>query len=172
MPLRTLEHVGQTWSAKKSAGASSSTTDPLLRRLCVLRARSLRKVLQHLGQCISKSIWLSGACFLSTTDGLTLAGAFTSGGCYTSLVSQTFAHLVRTEIPICAPTPAPIALTIKKTARPASVIVVTPLTLQKTARSSGESISPTHTTTVTPIAAHVVAQTSTMSASLPTICCG
>ena len=73
--------------------------------------------------------------------------------------------LVHTAIPICAPTPAPTALTIKIAARPAIVIVVTPSTLEKTARSPGENNRPTLTTTVTPTAAQAVAQTRTVSVS-------
>ena len=42
---------------------------------------------------------------------------------------------------------------------PATVNIVTPLTLEKTAKSSCENIRPTLTTTVTLIAAHVVSQT-------------
>ena len=45
------------------------------------------------------------------------------------------------------------------TACPATVNIVTPLTLEKTAKSSCENIRPTLTTTVTLIAAHVVSQT-------------
>ena len=44
MPLHTLEHVGQTWSAKGSAGVTSSTADHLLWRLCTLRTRLLRNL--------------------------------------------------------------------------------------------------------------------------------
>ena len=43
---------------------------------------------------------------------------------------------MRIALPICAPTPAPFALTIKIVACPASVIVVTLLNLEKTAKSS------------------------------------
>ena len=84
MPLQTLEHVWQTWSAKGSVGAASSTADLLLWRWCVLRARSLQKIFKRLEQGISKSIYPSGACSLSTTAGLTLSGASASAAHATS----------------------------------------------------------------------------------------
>ena len=84
MPLHTLEHAGQTWSAKGSAGATSFTVDLLLRRLCDHRARSLRKIFKRLEQGIPESICLSGACSLSNSAGLTLADAFASCACSTS----------------------------------------------------------------------------------------
>ena len=73
MPLHTLKHAGQTWSAKGSAGATSFTVDLLLRRLCDHRARSLREIFKRLEQGIPESICLSGACSLSNSAGLTLA---------------------------------------------------------------------------------------------------
>ena len=84
MPLHTLEHAGQTWSAKGSAGATSFTVDLLLRRLCDHRARSLREIFKRLEQGIPESICLSGACSLSNSAGLTLADAFASCACSTS----------------------------------------------------------------------------------------
>ena len=81
-------------------------------------------------------------------------------------------EIVHTAIPIYAPTPAPTALTIKIAVRPAIVIVVTPSTLEKTARSPGENNRPTLTTTVTLTAAQAFAQTSTVSASCPSMLCG
>ena len=53
--------------------------------------------------------------------------------------------LVHIASPICAPTPAHTTLIFKEIARPVSVIVVTPSTLVKTARSPGERNRPTHT---------------------------
>ena len=55
---------------------------------------------------------------------------------------------MHTAFSICAPTPAPPALTIKIAVRLAIVIVVTPSTLQKTARSPGENNRSTLTTIV------------------------
>ena len=92
----------------------------------------------------------------------------------TSVAQRFFAinDMVRFAIPICAPTPASIALTTKIAARPASVIVVLLLNLEKIARSSGENIKLTATTTVSPSAAHAVAQKRIVSASCPPMGCG
>ena len=76
----------------------------------------------------------------------------------------TMKHLVYTALPICAHTPAPTALIIKIAVRPAIVIVVTPSSLEKTARSPGEDNRPTLTTTVTLTSAQAFAQTSTVIA--------
>ncbi len=55
----------------------------------------------------------------------------------------TMKDLVYTAFPICAPTPAPTALTIKIAPRPATVTVVTPSTTVKTARPQGANNRPT-----------------------------
>ena len=73
--------------------------------------------------------------------------------------------LVDTAFPICAPTPAPAALTINIAARPATVTVVTPSTTLKTARPQGANNRPTLTTMAAPTAAKAVAQPKTVSDS-------
>ena len=96
------------------------------------RERSASNIMQPTDICHAKHFfkWLMCVCVGGYVH-LLISGN-------TSVAQPFFAmhDLVRTAIPICAPTPAPIALTIKIAARPASVIVVTLLNLEKTARSS------------------------------------
>ena len=66
-----------------------------------------------------------------------------------ALGSQKCQDLMHTAFSICAPTPAPPALTIQIAVRLAIVIIVTPSTLQKTARFLGENNKSTLTTIVT-----------------------
>ena len=70
----------------------------------------------------------------------------------------TMKHLVYTALPICAHTPAPTALIIKIAVRPAIVIVVTPSSLEKTARSPGGNNKPALTTTINLTSAQAFAQ--------------
>ena len=77
---------------------------------------------------------------------------------YTFVCFCTIYHLVYTALPICAHTPAPTALIIKIAVRPAIVIVVTPLSLEKTARSPGGNNKPALTTTINLTSAQAFAQ--------------